>query len=463
MPTRSLYQEASSPLHHAKLDLAELVGSLSFALDLTEGQPEGHCVRCCWIGTQMGRVLGLEGEALSDLYFTLLLKDLGCSSNAARICELYLTDDIQFKHDFKQIDGSLSAALRFVFAKTGLKAGLSDRFRAIVNILQNGGEISRELIETRCHRGADIAAKMRFSDDVQAGIRALDEHWNGKGKPQGLQGDDIPMNANIALLAQVADIFNTAEGAKAALAEVQDRQGSWFAPRLVEAFADVQNMPGFWEAVQSPDLPTEVFRMLPAKKSIPVDEDYLDDVASAFADVVDAKSSFTADHSNRVTLYSDMIAEEMGLDAVHRRWFRRSALLHDIGKLAISNQILDKPGKLDDAEWQAIRSHPLHSERILAGVSAFRDIAPLAGAHHERLDGKGYPYGLTGDEICLEARIMTVADVFDALSAERPYRAAMPIEKCFEILDKDTGCAFDGECVSALRRGLARLDQSVAA
>src|SRR2546429_3020067 len=145
-----------------EIRLAELLSALSHALDMTEGQPRGHCVRCCFIGTHVGREIGLDQASLWELYYTLLLKDLGCSSNAARICALYLTDDLTFKQDFKQIDGSLPQALRFVLTHTGLKAGLMDRFRATINILQNGGEIVQGLIETRCDRGAEIARRMRF-------------------------------------------------------------------------------------------------------------------------------------------------------------------------------------------------------------------------------------------------------------------------------------------------------------
>ena len=461
--SRSLYLDLAAGRRPSAFRLADLLGALSYALDMTEGQPAGHCIRCCFIGTRIGEELGLPDEALRDLYYTLLLKDLGCSSNAARICELYLADDISFKRDFKTIDGSLSSALRFVFARTGLESGLSERIRAIVNILQNGGEISRSLIETRCHRGADIAARMRFSDAVQQGILSLDEHWDGSGKPEGLKAAEIPLISGIALLAQVIDIFHTETGAAAALREVAARSGSWFDPALVAAVTDAQADPEFWATLASPDLEAQVFAMKPARLSEPVDEDYLDDIAAAFSDVVDAKSPFTADHSNRVTLYTDMIAEEMGLSEAHRRWLRRAALLHDLGKLGVSNQVLDKPGKPDADEWASIRRHPLHSEAILRRAEAFADIAPVAAAHHERLDGKGYPHGLQGDEICLEARILTVADVFDALSAERPYRAAMPIARALAILDADAGTAFDPACIAALKSGLARLNAEVAA
>ena len=176
----------------SQITLAELLGALSLALDLTEGHPAGHCVRCSRIGVEIGWEIGLSETEIAELYYTLLLKDLGCSSNAARICELYLTDDLSFKRDFKLIDGSLPQALRFVLAHTGLNAGLAERFRAIVNIFQNGGEIARELIDTRCHRRADIARKMRFSDAVAYGIKNLDEHWDGGGKPLGLRVQTFP-------------------------------------------------------------------------------------------------------------------------------------------------------------------------------------------------------------------------------------------------------------------------------
>lgn len=460
MTGNSVYLSSIKDNKNPKLELAELLGSLSYALDMTEGQPEGHCLRCCWIGTQIGIELGLTETQQNDLYFTLLLKDLGCSSNAARICELYLTDDISFKRDFKTVDGSLSAALRFVVAKTGLESGFMDRIRALSNIVQNGGDITRQLIETRCNRGADIASKMRFSHGIQSGIRYLDEHWDGSGKPDGLRSNFVPIISNIALLSQVVDVFQTEQGSLAALKEIQKRNGTWFSPLLVRAFVAVQGSPGFWDHLGRDDLAQSVFQMKPMQKTINVDEDYLDDVASAFSDIVDAKSSFTADHSNRVTQYSDGIAEQLGLSKPHRRWLRRAALLHDIGKLAVSNQILDKPGKLTEAEWEAVRSHPLHSERILARVSAFADIAPVAGAHHERLDGRGYPYGMKGSAVTLEARILAVADVFDALTADRPYRLAMPVNEALAILNKDIGSAFDGDCVRALEKSLS--DRTVA-
>jgi hypothetical protein len=162
---------ARQSVEKPQLRLAELLGALSSALDMVEGQPAGHCVRCCWIGMHIGQQIDLDDARIWELYYTLLLKDLGCSSNAARICRLFMTDDLTFKRDAKTIDGSLPQALRFVLSHTGLKAGLADRIRALVNVFLSSGQIAQELVQTRCHRGAEIARKMRFSEAVAQGIQ----------------------------------------------------------------------------------------------------------------------------------------------------------------------------------------------------------------------------------------------------------------------------------------------------
>ena len=445
------------------LKLCELIGALSHALDMTEGQPKGHCVRCAFIGMSVAHELGLDSRQQWELYYTLLLKDLGCSSNAARICELYLTDDLRFKRDFKLVDGSLPQVVRFVLTHTGLKSGLADRFRATLDIFQHGGDISRELIQTRCQRGADIARQLRFGDAVAEGIHALDEHWDGSGKPDGLRGEAIPLYARMALLAQVIDVFHTAGGPQAALAEARLRSGQWFDSALVAAFERVAEADDFWAKLAADDLVAHVHDLEPARHTVPLDDDYLDEIAEAFGQIIDAKSPYTAGHSARVGLYTDLIAEQLGLAPERRRWLRRGALLHDMGKLGVSNAVLDKPGQLDAAEWAAVRMHAAYTEQILSGIAPFAELARIAGAHHEKLDGTGYPRGLSASDIALETRIITTADIFDAISADRPYRAAVPVDKTLAMMDKIVGTALDGRCMEALRVAAQNIEAELAA
>jgi len=438
------------------LKLSELIGSLSYALDLTEGQPAGHCVRSCWIGMHIGRAAGLSRAQLWELYYVLLLKDVGCSSNAARICELYLTDDRLFKHDIKTVGDSLPQVLSFVFKHAGLKAGLAERFRRILTVLRDGRATGVELVATRCQRGADIARLLRFPEAVADGIYSLDEHFNGKGSPERLAGEAIPIYARIALLAQVVDVFHTAGGRDAALAEVRGRAGSWFDPALAAAFGQVAASDAFWSTLSAPGMDKLVFAMEPAEHSVALDEDYLDDIATAFGQVVDSKSPYTSGHSSRVALYTDLIAEEMGLDPGRRRWLRRGAMLHDVGKLGVSNSVLDKAGALDRDEWAEVRRHAEFTESILSRIDAFAELAVIAGAHHERLDGGGYPRGLQAGQIALETRIITTADIFDAITAERPYRAAIPVPQALAMMEKTVGSALDPRCFEALKRALER-------
>ena len=294
---------------------------------------------------------------------------------------------------------------------------------------------------------------------MAAGIYSLDEHYNGQGKPDKVAGVAIPLFSRIALMAQVIDVFHTADGARAARAEVRQRAGSWFDPQLVDAFERVAESGAFWSMLRSEHIGAAVAALEPAARIVPVDEDYLDDIAAAFGQVVDSKSPYTSGHSERVALYTDMIGEAMGLSLERRRWLKRGALLHDVGKLGVSNSVLDKAGKLDTDEWLAVQLHAGYTEKILSRIDAFAELAIVAAAHHERLDGKGYPHGLLAEAISLETRIITTADIFDAITADRPYRGPIPIPKALDIMAETVGTAIDAQCFEALKAALARLPE----
>lgn len=435
------------------LSRAHVLGALSYALDLTEGQPEGHSVRACWIAMQLGQAIGLGEAELRDLYYAVLLKDLGCSSNAARVAQLFAGDDRGLKHDFKLIGPAAEDFGAFIMAEAGREAtaGEGGRDAVVGNLLANAGPIMIGLIDTRCTRGADIARQLRFSESVAESIAGLDEHWDGSGLPHGVSGEAIPLGARIALLAQVADVFFMALGAEAARAEIARRSGGWIDPALADTFSELAADAEFWTMLASPALPAALATLEPAHEGMALNAACLDDIATAFGQVIDAKSPFTGGHSERVGLFADLVAARLGLGSAARRRLARSARLHDIGKLGVSSRILEKPGPLDDGEWQAMRRHAALTTDILSRVGAFSEMAMIAGSHHERLDGAGYPLGLDASMIALETRIITVADFFDALTAERPYRGAMEVGRALDIMAGQQGSAIDPRCFAALK------------
>jgi putative nucleotidyltransferase with HDIG domain len=169
----------------------------------------------------------------------------------------------------------------------------------------------------------------------------------------------------------------------------------------------------------------------------------------ALARTVDAKSSWTAGHSTRVTEMALKIGSVSGLSPKKLDDLHRAALLHDIGKVGISLTILDKPGALDDDEYNMIKKHPSMGARILEPIASYKDIIPMVLQHHERYDGKGYPGGLSGDEIDIGARILAVADVYDALKSDRPYREGWAVERVVDLITEEAGRQFDPDVVEA--------------
>lgn len=438
-----------------ELYVGEVLSALSYALDLTEGQPPGHCMRAAYIGSAIGAELGIVDDQATDLFYTLMLKDLGCSSNAARICKLFLNDDRSFKRNHKLAGTSIQQMLTFMMKSTAPNEPLAKRLKVVAGFLKNSDGISRDLFETRCQQGHDIALSMGFSEDVATGIAYLDEHWDGGGYPMHAKGDEIPTFSQIALISQVIDVFNTASGRDAALVEINDRSGKWFNPEVVRAACAVGADATFWDGLAQPELDRRLLDSQPSQSRWQMTEERLDMIVGGFAQVIDAKSPFTHGHSTRVALYSDLLAETYGFDDTHRKWLERTALLHDIGKLGVSNTILDKPGGLTKAEYAQVKEHPVLSEQVLSRVAAFRPMAEVAVAHHERLDGKGYPRGTGAENLTLDMRILSVADIFDALSADRPYRKALPLTQTYAIMDKMCGSALDAEVVRHLKEAIA--------
>ncbi len=463
-PTSATYNnqaEANQP------SLQEILVALSFALDLTEGAVPGHAIRSCLLAVRLAMATGLEQDFISDLYYACLLKDVGCSNNSARMCQIVGGDDRAVKAGAKLADWTRPLRPQFSTVKM-----LWQQVLPGASILEKGARIAkiaatqhtnhRDLIELRCDRGAIIIRKLGLGNRVAVGVRYLAEHWNGGGYPSGLKGADIPVISRLMGIAQHLDAFCMAQGPQVAMDTLVGRSGRWFDPDLTAAAVTLDKSRRLWQNCL-PNDPVEetraaILRLNPERQAQLSALD-IDAICETFAGVVDAKSPFTYRHSVGVMDAAVAIGNVMGLAPDRMQLLRRAALLHDVGKLSISNTILDKPTKLTEAELGIIQIHPGLSAEILGHITAFREIAVVTGEHHEKLDGSGYPHGLRRNELSLESRLLAVADIYGALSEKRPYREALLPSRITAIMDRDVPAKLDGKCYEALRSIMVDLSQ----
>ncbi|HEY0779282.1 MAG TPA: HD domain-containing phosphohydrolase [Gemmatirosa sp.] len=455
------------------VSLSDVLAALSHALDLTSDQPVGHTLRSCLIAGRLAGELGLGAGDRGALHYAVLLKDAGCSSNASRFAALFGTDDAWAKRRMKEGDwqSTVGTVVRSL-GTVGAGRSFGVRVRAAVTLARTH-EPAREIVAIRCDRGAEIARMIGFPDATADAIRALDEHWNGGGYPDGLRGDAIPLLAQIANLAQTVELFHTkwastggvAAGIAAVCRVVRARRGTWFAPALADRVLGWSGDASWWQALDTPDTAAAaaaVSALEPDTATRQVDEAGLDVVARAFAEIIDAKSPYTFRHSTNVAAIAVGIAGVSGLDAAAQRRLGRAGLLHDVGKLGVSNQILDSPARLGPEERMAVERHPRYTWEVLSRVGAFTEFAWTAATHHEKLDGSGYPWGLLGDALDGPARILAVADIYEALTADRPYRAGMTPAAALAIIARDRGPKLCAAAVDALAAWVERAGDGTA-
>lgn len=427
---------------------ALLIG-LSTALDLTEGQLPGHARRTTYLAMRIAEDLGLGPVDRENLFNATLLKDAGCSSNAAAVTQIFGADDIDLKRQQATTGRSTLAAAAFTLRNLPPEAGLTVNARRLVSLAVRGRRERRSLERVRCERGASIALKAGFSDAAAAAVHDVHEHWDGGGEPGGLRGEAINPLARIIAACAALDVFASTRGRAEGLDMLRRRRGTWYEPDATDALLEAASR-GLLDELDAPDLATRVAQLEPAPAVASANRASIDRVASAFADIIDAKSPFTGSHSHGVADVAEALARSFGLPDAQIVDVQRAGLLHDLGKLGVPNRILDKPARLDAGEWDVIRRHPELTLRILSPIPTLQQVAELAACHHEQLDGRGYFRGLRDEALSIGARIIAVADVFEALTADRPYRAGLPIDRALAILAAESGDHLAADVVTAL-------------
>ena len=430
----------------APVRLAELVAALSLGIDLGFGQPMEHVLRQCLIALRLADRVGLREDERAVVYYTALLVNVGCHADAHEQAK-WFGDDVALKQTKYAPGDGRPKAIDF-FRNFGAGHPPLHRFRLGLEFVLGG---HREVVAMVVHHaaiGRMLAEHLSLSATVQQAIAASYEWWDGRGWPGKLQGDAIPLAARIALIAEYAEVANRVGGLDAVRKLAGQRRGGHFDPRLCDLLrtegetllAGMDDIAA-WDAVIDAE---------PALALV-VAGDRLDAALTAIADFVDLKSPFFLGHARAVSALAAEAGARAGMPEPTVGLLRRAGLVHGLGRLGISNAILDKRGRLGAGEWERMRLQPYLTGRMLRQAAALAPIAQLAVQHRERLDGSGYPQGIGGVRLSREARFLAAADAYQAMREPRPHRPALsPEEAATELRAEVKAGRHDGEAVEAV-------------
>jgi HD-GYP domain-containing protein (c-di-GMP phosphodiesterase class II) len=403
------------------LRLSELLGVLSFGADLGMGQPMEHVLRQSMLALGLAERIGLDADERDAVYFGSLLVWVGCHIDAYEQAK-WFGDDTVFKRDVREVDFSSRASGPLFMARhLGGDQSLSRRLGMVPRLLGEGRHAADSMLENHWRASDDLMERIGLDQLVRDTVEQSFERWDGRGIPKGVGGAEILVTSQLVNLADVVEVYHRAGGVEAAVSVARERTGTQFDPGLVETFAGVaaELFAGLeevepWEAVIAAEQSSRYW----------LAHERLDAALEAVADFVDVKSPFTIGHSRGVAALAAEAAGHYGLGADDTTLLRRAALVHDLGRLGVSNAVWDKPGPLSLAERERARMHVYLTERMLATSAALTPLAAIASQHHERLDGSGYPRGLTGGDITPAGRILAAADGYQARLEPRPHRPA---------------------------------------
>lgn len=439
------------------LCLAELLAGLSVVADIGMGLEPGQAARASLVAVELAAVLG-EPEP-STIYYTSLLQHIGCTAYAHEAAALLGGDEIAVKRAALRTDFANVGDVLFVYLPHLAPAAPPlTRLRAAAVAAARSKDIVQGYSQANCEVAARTAERIGLGRGVVGGLTDVYEQWDGNGGARRLRGEAIHIAARIAQVAITASLFYGLGGFDAALEALRHRAGKALDPHLVELVHREGRRILSVLAVADPV--SEAVKAEP-KPSMRIAEAHLDAVCRAFGEVVDLKTPLHHGHSTAVAELAAKAAQQCGLDAPEIKRIRQGALLHDLGRAAVPNAVWARPGPLSWTDQERVRLHAYHSERVLARCGPLVELAPLAGMHHERLDGSGYHRQAAASAIGFGARLIAAADVFHALTQARAHRPAHSPDEASHLLATEARAGrLDVEAVRAI---VAAAGQSSAA
>ena len=437
----------AEPAGNERVRTAELIAALCLATDLGMGFPFEHGLHTTVIAMRLAGELGVDRRAASDTYYACLLSHAGCTTEAHVAAEVF--------------GGSLTTSfnpLMYGSARdvlTGLLRALPDpESPAFVRIAQTAGRVPRMARATRpslsaaCEVAGMLADRVGAPPSVPGLLAYLTERWDGKSPLRRAKGEQIPVPIRIVHVATDAAFQRLLGGAEHAVRLVRERAGHAFDPEIAGCLvAEAQEILALDEGASARD---DVLALEPLPQLV-LDAERLPRAIVAMGSFADLISPYLAGHSAGVAELAGAAARHCRIDAEGVTTIRRAALLHDLGRVAVHARIWQKPGPLTADEWEQVRLHPYHTERVLSRSPFLSALSPIAGSHHERLDGSGYHRAATGPELAFPARLLAAADAYHAMTEPRPHREARRPERAAQVLAEEASAGrLDPDAVAAV-------------
>ena len=427
--------------------LAELVSTLSIASDLGMGRPTERVLRQTVIAMRLADVAGVDPAVRAAAYYTSLITWVGCATDTSDLTALFGEEEGLYADSH---DGDLTpmAMGMFVVRHLGRGGPALRRVGMVGRFLATAGRSVQKVMEAHCLAASDFADRLGLGDDVRTPLLQAFERWDGKGVPGKVRTEQVAPAIRLVHLADNVEAFHHAGGVEAAIAVARERRGTQFDPELVDCFCDhaAEILHGLgelsaWE---------EVIALDPSLGT-PMDDGLFDEALATFGDFADLKDPTRTGHSRAVASLAGGAASFLGLPSAEVSNVRRAGWLHDIGVIGVSSPVWTDPRPWSIGQRERSRTHPYLTERMLARSPALQPIGQCAALHHERLDGSGYPKGLTANAIPISARILAAADVYGAMRQPRPHRSAVDAAAAERMLRSEvTAGRIDGDAANAV-------------
>lgn len=401
--------------------LAELVATLSLLSDLGMGRPMERVLRQTVIAMRLAEAADVGAEDATATYFTSLITWVGCATDTSELAQLF-GDETHLYADTH--DGDLAGLSMASFVVKHLGYGTAPLHRAglVGRFLATGGRSVQRVMESHCRAASDFAERLDLGASVSTPLLQAFERWDGRGVPGRVGHEDLSRVACLVHLADNIEAFAHVGGADAAVEVATSRRGTQFDPELTDVFCDQPE--AILEGLTTFQAWDQVIELDPRLGEC-LTSDGLDVALDALGDFADLKSPCFVGHSRGVAALAAEAASVVGLADEESVCLRRAAAVHDVGMIGVPSGTWDSDEAWTLAQRERARTHPYLLERALGKVPALGPVVACASQHHERLDGSGYPHGLTGSALSAPARLLAAADVYHSLREPRPHRPAI--------------------------------------